>query len=205
MLDQEGRLGHQDPTSYPALLARLAWDVNRAKSCCFAWERAEATDIHKCYASEPLVDLIEFRNNVAILRSNSNYSRRDIIGALSGLTYIDAHPSQHDIETIRQSNTVVTVISESILAMESLITHLDATVAHSCSEYRRICQASDSPLDKGLAPVIFLDSEGEETSGEVEGIGMGQVADKVGDVKRTTLPTHVPVPDDDVIDISDSE
>jgi hypothetical protein len=197
ILDKDGRLGHQEPTSYPALLARLTHDVSRAKSCCFAWERAEATDIHERYASGPLVNLLDFQNNVAILRSNSNYSRRDIVGTLSGLTFLDARPSQHDTEIIRQSNAIVTVISESILAMENLITHLDATISHSCSEYQRACKASDSPLDKDLAPVVFLDGEGE---GEVR--EEGAMTGRARNLKRITL-THVP--DDNIIDISDSD
>jgi hypothetical protein len=206
--DENGRLGYQDPTSCPALLMRLKRDVNRTKSCC----TARAIGISARYASRPLLDLVDFRNDVAILRSNSNYSRRDVVGTLSGLTYLDAHLPESDIETIRQSHTAVTAVSESILAMEGLVTRLDAIIAHSCDEYQRTCRKSGISLDEDSAPVILLDDEGEEVGGEAEVVG-GRVADKVEegggmvgkavDAKRTTLPTYVA--NDDVIDISDDE
>ena len=192
---------------------RLTRNVNHVKSCSTAWRRAKAIDISARYASRPLLDLVDFRNDVAILRSNGNYSRREVIGTLSGLTYLDAHLPEPDIETIRQSHTAVTAVCESILAMEGLVTRLDAIIAHSRDEYQRTCRKSGIPLDEDSAPVILLDDEGEEVGREAEGVGGGRVADKVEDgggmvgkavdAKRTTLPTYVT--NDDVIDISDDE
>jgi len=58
--DQNGCLGHQDPTSYPALLQRLRYDANRAKSCCVAWDHVKDINIRARYTSGPTVDIIDF-------------------------------------------------------------------------------------------------------------------------------------------------
>ena len=107
---------------------RLKHDANRLKSCCIAWERVSSINIRSRYFSGPLAELIDFRNNVAILRSNGNYSRWDVASTLSSISNLNISP-EADGCIIRVSGEAVALITMYMLEMESYIAHLDAIVS----------------------------------------------------------------------------
>jgi len=190
--DENGLLGIDDPTSYLALLMRLKRDVNRGKSCCIAWERAEDININTQFAMQPLVDLINFRNDIAILRSNSNYSRRDIIGALSGITHFHTQPFESDFAAIKASHTVVTTLGDVMLEMENLIAHLDAIVEHSRDQHLHVKSKHAQAMEDSVVLAVMLDEgSGDEGSGDE-----GSVAAEVGDLSARQ-PNH-----EGIIDLS---
>ena len=158
MLDEVGRMGNYDRTSYPALFARLKYDFNHAKCCCIAWQRATAINFRARFYSNPLVDLIAFRNNVAILRSNIVYSRQDVVGTLGIISRLHTYIPQSDIPIIRCNNEIVALIGENILEMEALITHLDAVITHSRDEHLHTKDQLGA-AEEGMAVVIPLDEE----------------------------------------------
>jgi hypothetical protein len=198
LLDENGCLGHRDLTPCQALMVRLKYDCNRAKSCCTAWERARTISIRARYSTRPLCDLIDLRNNIAILRSNTNYSRLDVVSVLSSITYLDTRPLKADAEIIRQSNTIVMSLGEHVLAMEDTITHFDAIIAHSRDEYLRSGKEISLVSEDDWVPVVIPDNN-DKGENVVEG-GSGETG-----VNSNAFPAAEAPPDDNVIDISDEE
>jgi hypothetical protein len=158
--NENGLLGIDDPTSYLALLMRLKRDMNWGKSCCIAWERAEAINIHTHFTLQPLVDLIDFRNNVAILHSNSNYARHDIVGTLSGITHLDTQPSKSDPAAIKASHIIMTALSNALLEMKNAIAHFNAIIEHSRDEHLRTKSQPSLAAEDNAALVKMLDERG---------------------------------------------
>ena len=86
---------------------------------------------------------------------------------------------------------IITALGESMLAMESLITHVDAIITHSCDKH--LCNEADQDLEEA-AVVMLLDGEEGSIIGQVDDTGMEGVA----------FPALEPN-DDSIIDISDEE
>jgi hypothetical protein len=180
ILDETGRMGNPGLTSYAALFMRLKHDANRVKSCCIVWERVSSINIRTRYFSGPLSDFISFRNNVAILRSNGNYSRQDVASTLGGISHLNATP-ESDTSIIRACGTGVALITTYMLEMEAYIACLDAIITHSSDEYLLARESGTAQDD--FVPVIPLDNEDDQAedgviaeAGQSDNEGAGEEA-----------------------------
>lgn len=196
ILDELGRLGNPDPTSYPSLLLRLRQDTNRAKSCTHAWLRASAVNYRQDYRSESLTTLIRFRNNIAILRSNSSYARRNIADSLSRILSLKSPVPASDHSILHAANDALGAIGEVIIEFEPLLNHLDTTITRSRNKYIGMVDESVWAEAPDAATIAWSD-DGEEVTLEASK-GSGLVTTR--DTSPARIPGHK-----GVIDISDDE
>ena len=116
----------------------------------------------------------------------------DVVGVLHSITYLDTYSSdESNTNAIQASNTIIAALSESILAMEGLVTQVDAIITHSRDIH--LCNDANRDLEEA-AVIIFSDGEGDPIVGQADDMGMKDVASSV------SVPN-----DNSVIDISDDE
>ena len=192
LLDDMTRIRCQDPNAYPSLLLRIKYDTNRAVSCLDAWHRANSINVRQHFYPKPLSKVTLFRNNLAILRSNSKYARCDVTGALADIFDLDAPVPCTDLAVIRAGNNVVAALGETILAVESLIGRLDIVITRSRNRYASLVEESDCVSELEEAAVVSSDDEeeyGDDNDVDVK-------VESVEEVSQVQFPSLPLVPDE---------
>ena len=192
LLDDMTRIRCQDPNAYPSLLLRIKYDTNRAVSCLDAWHRANSINVRQHFYPKPLSKVTLFRNNLAILRSNSKYARCDVTGALADIFDLDAPVPCTDLAVIRAGNNVVAALGETILAVESLIGRLDIVITRSRNRYANLVEESDCVSELEEAAVVSSDDEeeyGDDNDVDVK-------VESVEEVSQVQFPSLPLVPDE---------
>lgn len=87
------------------------------------------------FYSRPLTELINFRNQLAILHSNANLVHQDISEGLHRLSDLPMHAVKTDRPFLRTCINLLTKLSLSILRIKRFIDRLDTTIQLSQGEY----------------------------------------------------------------------